>query len=225
MKTLYKRIALTLIFVLGAINISPTIQAYANTTSDNSSEIFIFDEQNNISIPNLNLSEQEIKLANEYIQNQLDNGNIAMMPRSAAALAGSFFIPGVGQAVITAAGVIIVGGAVVSAGSWLGKKVSSWVQNYKFNSSAEKAVNKAGRDKNKVNHIMNPKHNWNKFFRNPKWNNIAPILTKVLKDGSERWERANIYVRKLYYKGQTVEVRFIKDSNGFIQAISTAWVK
>lgn len=72
---------------------------------------------------------------------------------------------------------------------------------------------------------MNPKHNWNKFFRNPKWNNVAPILTKVLKDGSERWERANIYVRKLYYKGQTVEVRFIKDSNGFIKAISTAWVK
>lgn len=128
MKTLYKRIALTLIFVLGAINISPTIQAYANTTSDNSSEIFIFDEQNNISIPNLNLSEQEIRLANEYIQDQLDNGAIIMMPRSAAVLAGSFFIPGVGQAVITAAGVIIVGGAVVSAGSWLGKKVLNWVQ-------------------------------------------------------------------------------------------------
>lgn len=128
MKTLYKRIAFTLIFVLGAINISPTIQAYANTTSDNSSEIFIFDEQNNISIPNLNLSEQEIRLANEYIQNQLDNGAIIMMPRSAAVLAGSFFIPGVGQAVITAAGVIIVGGAVVSAGSWLGKKVLNWVQ-------------------------------------------------------------------------------------------------
>lgn len=94
MKTLYKRIALTLIFVLGAINISPSIQAYANTTSYNSSEILFSNEQNSISIPNLTLSEQEIKLANEYIQNQLDNGNIAMMPRSAAALAGSFLYQG-----------------------------------------------------------------------------------------------------------------------------------
>lgn len=225
MKILYKKIALTLIFVLGIINISPTIQAYANTTYNNSFGTLLLKNENNISIPNLNLSEEEIKLANEYIQNQINSGNIAMMPRSAVALAGSFFIPGVGQAVVTAAGVIIVGGAVVSAGSWLGKKVTSWIQTYKFNSSAEKAVNKAGKDSNKINHIMNPKHNWNKFFRNPKWNNVAPILTKVLKDGSERWERANIYVRKLYYKGQTVEVRFIKDSNGFIQAISTAWVK
>lgn len=51
------------------------------------------------------------------------------MPRSATAtLAGTFFIPGVGQAVITAAGVIIVGRAVISAGSWLGKKVVNWVQ-------------------------------------------------------------------------------------------------
>ena len=168
-----------------------------------------------------------IKLANEYIQKEIDNGNIMIMPRSIglSALAGSFFIPGVGQVVITAAGVIVIGGAVIAAGSWLGQKVSSWVRTYKFNSSAEKAVNKGGNDSNKVNHIMNPKHNWNKFFNNPKWSNIAPILTKVLKDGTERWESRNIYVRRLYYSGQPVEVRFIKDADGFIQAISTAWVK
>lgn len=51
------------------------------------------------------------------------------MPRSAtAALAGTFFIPGVGQAVITATGVIIVGGAIISAGSWIGKKVVNWMR-------------------------------------------------------------------------------------------------
>ncbi|MGU8479162.1 hypothetical protein ACV3QH_18260, partial [Clostridium perfringens] len=75
------------------------------------------------------LSEEEINLANKYIEEQINNGKIAIMPRSATAtLAGTFFIPGVGQAVITAAGVIIVGGAVISAGSWLGKKVINWVQ-------------------------------------------------------------------------------------------------
>lgn len=180
---------------------------------------------NNTEIADLILTEEEIQLANEYIQSQINNGNIAIMPRSVVALAGTFLIPGVGQAVITAAGVIIVGGAVVSAGSWLGKKVTSWVTTYKFNSSVEKAVEKAGKDSNKVHHIMNSKHNWNKFFNNPKWGNIAPIITKVLKEGTERWERGNIYVRRLYYQGKTVEVRFIKDSNGFIQAISTEWVK
>lgn len=215
MKNLFKKIALSLTFALSIMFINPIVEAkaYENTG------------YNNIEIANLILTEEEIQLANDYIQSQINNGNIAIMPRSAAALAGTFFIPGVGQAVITAAGVIIVGGAVVSAGSWLGKKVTSWITTYKFNSSAEKAVEKAGKDSNKVHHIMNSKHNWNKFFNNPKWNNIAPIITKVLKEGTERWERGNIYVRRLYYQGKTVEVRFIKDSNGFIQAISTVWVK
>ncbi|XZH90643.1 hypothetical protein ACSXEW_16525 (plasmid) [Clostridium perfringens] len=128
MKTLYKRIAFTLIFVLGAINISPIIHTYANTTSNNSSEILLSNEQNNFTIPDLILSEQEIKLANEYIQSQLNSGNIVLMPRSFAlgAFAGSFLIPGVGKVIITTAGKIIVGGATVAAGSWLGKKISNW---------------------------------------------------------------------------------------------------
>ncbi|MCW6086556.1 polymorphic toxin type 35 domain-containing protein [Clostridium sporogenes] len=72
---------------------------------------------------------------------------------------------------------------------------------------------------------MNKKHNWNKFFRNPKWNNVAPIITKSLKEVTERWERGSIYVRRLYYKAKIIEVRFIKNRNGLIQSISTAWVK
>ena len=51
MKTLYKKIALILTFVLGAINISPAIQAYANTTSNNLSKISCSNEQNSISMP------------------------------------------------------------------------------------------------------------------------------------------------------------------------------
>lgn len=218
MKKLFKKIALTLTFALSIMFVNPIVEAKAYTS--NNVEL---NEQ--IEIPNLILSEDEIKLANDYIRSQLDNGSIAIMPRSVAALAGTFLIPGVGQAAITTAGVIIVGGAVVSAGSWLGQKVTSWVKTYKFNKSAEKAVEKAGKDSNKIHHIMNPKHNWNKFFNNPKWSNVAPIITKVLKEGTERLERGNIYVKRLYYQGKTVEVRFIKDSKGFIQAISTAWTK
>ena len=125
MKNLYKKIAFILTFVLVIINISPSIQAYANTTSNNYKEYIIFADY----IPNLNLTEEEIKLANEYIKTQEENGNIAMIPRSAAILAGTFFIPGVGQVVITATGVIIVGGVVISATSWLGSKVLNWIKN------------------------------------------------------------------------------------------------
>lgn len=227
MKKLYKSVILTLIFVLGITFISPTTRTYANNQQDNSYEIIISDEQNSNLIPTLYLSREEIQLANEYIKNQSDmsNDDTIASPKSIGALAGSFLIPGVGQVVITVAGVITVGGAVVAAGSWLGQKIISWVKDYKFNSSVEDAVNKAGKDSNKVHHIMNSKHNWNKFFRNPKWGDIAPILVKTLKEGSERWERANVYVRTLIYKGETVEVRFVKDINDFVQAISTAWVK
>ncbi|MDJ8951220.1 hypothetical protein PTL64_15650 [Clostridium perfringens] len=128
MKNLFKKIALTLTFALSIMFTNPIIEAKAYERTD----------YNNIEISDLILTEEEIQLANDYIQYQLNNGNIAIMPRSAAALAGTFFIPGVGQAVITAAGVIIVGGAVVSAGSWLGQKVSDWVYNSKKN-DAEKA--------------------------------------------------------------------------------------
>ena len=49
MKTLSKKIALILTFVLGAINISPAIKAYAHTTSNNLSKISCSNEQNSIS--------------------------------------------------------------------------------------------------------------------------------------------------------------------------------
>lgn len=221
MKALLSKISLFLLLTLSTMFTMQTViltKAYEKIDEVS----YNYDD---ITISDLILNDEEVELANEYIRLQIDDGNIGIIPRSLAGLAGTFFIPGVGQAVITTAGVIIVGGAIVSAGSWLGQKITDWVNNYKFNSSAEKAVEKAGRDNNKIHHIMNPKHNWNKFFNNPNWNNVAPILVRVLKEGSEKWERANIYVKTLYYNGQVVEVRFIKDLNGFIEAISTAWVK
>lgn len=72
---------------------------------------------------------------------------------------------------------------------------------------------------------MQSKHNWNKFKKNPKWTDVSPILIKVLKDGSEKWETGNQYIRTLVYKGETVVVRFIKDADGLVKYISTAWCK
>lgn len=45
-----------------------------------------------------------------------------------AVVAGTWWIPGIGEIVITAAGVIIIGGAVIKAGSWLYNKVVDWFE-------------------------------------------------------------------------------------------------
>ncbi len=41
-------------------------------------------------------------------------------------IAGTWWIPGVGEVIITAAGVIIVGGVVIAAGTWIYNAVSDW---------------------------------------------------------------------------------------------------
>lgn len=48
--------------------------------------------------------------------------------RSALAI-GSFFIPGIGQVLITAAGTIILAGAVVEVGTWLYDQIVEWFEN------------------------------------------------------------------------------------------------
>ncbi|TCW33333.1 putative RNase toxin 35 of polymorphic toxin system [Thermohydrogenium kirishiense] len=161
------------------------------------------------------------ELKNDAIKNNSAMRSVGVQSATGALIAGTWWIPGVGEVVITAAGVVIIGGTVIAAGTWLYKKVVDWFEVRAFNKSAEKAVNSC--DDNKIHHIMNPKHNWNKFKKDPKWSNVAPILIKVLKDGSETWEKNNQYIRTLTYKGETVVVRFIKDAAGHVKYISTAW--
>ena len=149
MRKKMKKIALTsaLIGMLGpiGINFSSSIVARANINDD---ELGV--------IPDLILTDAEIKLANEYIQEQIDNDNvIAVTPRIAGAgalagLAGTFFIPGVGQVVITVTGAIFVGGAAVAVGSWLGQTVRDWVYNSKKN-DAEKVAAKIPKSLKKSN--------------------------------------------------------------------------
>lgn len=99
-----------------------------------------------------------------------------------------------------------------------------------FNKSAEEVIN--GLDSNKQNHILNNKlhnHGWNKLFngKDPKWNQLAPILIKVLKDGAETVynNSQGVYERTLAYKGYDVVVRFIKAVDGTVRGISTAYLK
>lgn len=101
-----------------------------------------------------------------------------------------------------------------------------------FNKSAEDAVNNT--DSNKQNHILKNKlhkngHDWKNIFngKDPDWKSLAPILLKVLKEGSEHPHNGSttVFERELYYKGVTVVVRFVKDAEGFVKWLSTAYLK
>lgn len=59
--------------------------------------------------------------------------NITNGPKKSPAIlaipAGVYLIPGIGEVVITATGVILLAGATVAVGSWLGKKISVYLSN------------------------------------------------------------------------------------------------
>lgn len=147
-------------------------------------------------------------------------------------VAGTWYIPGIGKIVVTAAGVILLGGVVVKVGSWVYNAVVDWFAKKAFNDSAEKALN--GVDKNKQNHILNNKlhkngHNWKNIFngKDPNWNQLKPILLKVLKDGVEHaYENSDtVFERELLYNGVTVVVRFVKAVDGTVRYFGTAYLK
>lgn len=213
MKKMKNLLALMLAFVM---LFTTTATALASETSQNANPVVVVTEQG-ISINNVYYSQAEFT-------ELLDTAVEVPQTKSAAAIvAGTWYIPGVGQVVVTVAGAIVVGGAVVAVGSWVYNLIADWFQTRAFNSSAEKVVN--GCNENKQNHIMNSKHNWNKFKKDPKWSDVAPILIKTLKDGEETWEKNDQYIRTLIYKGETVVVRFLKDAEGLVKNIGTAWTE
>ncbi|MDE6282063.1 MAG: hypothetical protein K2M15_09850 [Oscillospiraceae bacterium] len=143
---------------------------------------------------------------------------------------GTWWIPGVGQVLVTAGGVILLGGAVVAVGSWLYNAITKWFADRAYDKSAEDAVN--GVDLNRQNHILNNRlhnHGWNNLFngRDPQWRDLAPILIKVLQDGTETLFNASqrVYERTLNYNGYDVVVRFRKTIDGLVETLTTAYVR
>ena len=212
MKHCKKLLTLVLAFVMLS-NVS--LYAYANSVTDSTSET-----SNSVVVNETGVYINDAFYTQEQFIQLLDMAQEIDTPQSYSA---TWFIPGIGEVVISAAGTIMVAGAVIQAGSWIYNAITDWFATRAFNKSAEDAVN--GCNSNKQNHIMNPKHNWNKFNKNPKWSDVAPILIKVLKEGKETWEKNNQYIRTLVYKGETVVVRFLKDADGLEQNIGTAWCK
>lgn len=219
----FKRLLTMLLAIV--MLVSSNLTAFASSTTN-----IVYETTNSESNGNVIVTDTGIYInGNYYSQEQfielLNTAQKVQAPQTRSAIvlvAGTWWIPGVGEVVITAAGAVIVAGAVVAVGSWAYKAVTDWfAKRAAFNKSAENAVNSC--NSNKRNHIMNPKHNWNKFNKNPKWNNVAPIIIKVLEEGYEQRETGNQYIRTLVYQGHTVVVRFIKDANGLVKYIGTAW--
>lgn len=137
-------------------------------------------------------------------------------------LPGIYYVVGIGKIVVTAAKTIIIGSTVVSVGTILWKKITSFIVKYNWNKSVDNAIIKC--NCNKKGHILKQKDDWNEFFKKPSWSNVSPLIAKALKEDSEKHEKSNVYLRTIYYKGEQISVRFIKDSKGLVQALSTAWV-
>lgn len=76
-----------------------------------------------------NHSEQIVRLDNivEGTYNKaISTKSVGTVKSVTALIAGTWYIPVIGKVVITAAGVIVIGGAVISAGTWLYNQVVDW---------------------------------------------------------------------------------------------------
>ncbi|KXT59609.1 polymorphic toxin type 35 domain-containing protein [Lactococcus sp. DD01] len=76
---------------------------------------------------------------------------------------------------------------------------------------------------NKVHHIMQGHHDWEKVVNPPIWENVKPLVAEVMQNGIEEIS-GKAFKKTLTINGKTVEVTYQKLSNGKI-AISDAWVK
>lgn len=76
---------------------------------------------------------------------------------------------------------------------------------------------------NKVHHIMQGHHEWEKVINPPTWENVKPLVAEVMEKGTEEVS-GKAFKKSLTINGNIVEVTYQKLSNGKI-AISDAWVK
>lgn len=139
-KRLSKSIALSLIGIIISTPIFNSVSAMEIYKESKVVESYFEDIEN---YPDLELTEEEIKEINNYL-NSAKNGEIVenqyrAIPLVLLGWAGGFFIPGVGTAIINAAGHVIVGGITVSAGSYVGKKIKNHIYQSK-KKDAEKAA-------------------------------------------------------------------------------------
>ncbi len=72
------------------------------------------------------------------------------------------------------------------AGKWVGNKVKAAYNNYKHSRAVNKELKNIGKQTNKVQHILAPKHNWNKVTKKPgDFKSVSKVMGKVMRKGKE----------------------------------------
>lgn len=139
MRNIKKTITFLLVFVM-MVNASLTALAstqtssYSNNSSKVNSTVIVTDK--GVTINGVYYTQEEfIKLLDTAYEttSQVRPAVVGEL------IAGTWWIPGVGEVVITAAGVIVVAGVVVTAGSWIGKTVAKWFANKAIQQAYENA--------------------------------------------------------------------------------------
>lgn len=141
-------------------------------------------------------------------------------------MAGTWYIPGIGKIVIVGGAILIGGYAIYKISGWFANKIANWIRARALSKQVDDAINKI--NNNDRNHILQPKHKWNKLFPNdplndPKlWGKVLTIIRATMMNGKEE-PYGSVLKRVATFGPHIVEVTFRKYSNGVIK-ISNAWV-
>ncbi|SHK65259.1 hypothetical protein [Tepidibacter formicigenes] len=144
MKKLTRKIISFILMILMISNIS--ISAFASETESSSKNtninkcnivitddgVYINDvyytQEQFVKLLNTAVEVDITELKNDTIKNNSVMRSVGVQSATGALIAGTWWIPGVGEVVITAAGAVIIGGTVIAAGTWLYNKVVDWFE-------------------------------------------------------------------------------------------------
>ena len=144
MKKVTRKIISFILMILMVSNIS--ISAFASetelsskNTSTNKCNIVITDDgvyindvyytqEQFVKLLNTAVEVDITEFKNDTIKNNRAIRSVGVQSATGVLIAGTWWIPVVGEVVITAAGVVIIGGTVIAAGTWLYNKVVDWFE-------------------------------------------------------------------------------------------------
>lgn len=124
---------------------STSMTAFASTTS---TPYIVSETNSNVVVTDTGIYVNGTYYSEEQFIRLLDTAQEIETPQthSAALVAGTWLIPGIGQVIVTAAGAVIVAGAVVEVGSWVYNAVVDWF--------ADRAVQQAYEDAKKMENLQ-----------------------------------------------------------------------
>lgn len=127
----YKKYTALLLAALMTLNTGITAFAQNHSVNTNSQSVSktsgsVIVTEDGVTINGVYYTKSQFeKLLNQAVEVSGSNNGI-VQPQMAMA-AGAYFIPGVGEVLIAATGVIVVAGVTIAAGSWLYNTITDWL--------------------------------------------------------------------------------------------------